>query len=210
MRFKSLIAALGTAILFALTFAPSPAGAVSICAHGIGCAFFGGLTMEECNALIDPSNTEAACFMFPTAGGSGPVLQRLNGQATLLIDKNSFPVVVATPGGEKTMMALLPHGDRKTADRDMVHKAFQEAFRTGSRTVDDSTATAVARQFKARIDVVKGPSGPIPASPNARIGVPLTGTGPTFPGPDEPCRVKGEHGCIPGHKDAPNSSGPAR
>jgi hypothetical protein len=154
MRNSVWATALAAAVCVSATFAPSTAGAVGIYNGNGGVLYLDWLNMEDCNAFT--AGTSFVCFALTTAGGggsgkTGPVLHRANGEANLVVNGKPGPVVVATGASDKALQDLVRQGKAKK-DAAAFQKAFDAAYASGSRKVNDAVANALSQQFKARIE----------------------------------------------------------
>ena len=157
-RTVALAAAAGM-IAFSAT---TEANAVLLCRIIRGmekCVSYPDMSMEECNRRVTTSSL--ACFpeaLIANTGGAGSskpaILQRENGQATLLIGGKAFPILVPTPSAAKSFMATLERNSTK-ADPAALEKAYDAATVGASRKVDDRLAKEVSEQFKAKIETGK-------------------------------------------------------
>ncbi|MFN4013933.1 MAG: hypothetical protein ACK4JB_01260 [Reyranella sp.] len=156
-RTMALAAAAGMA-----AFSATSANAVLLCCiiHGSeSCASFPDMSMEECNRRAQTNSF--ACFpealIANTGGGAGSkpaVLQRINGEATLLIGGKAFPILVPAPDAAKSFRAELERNSTK-ADPAVLKKAYDAALARASRRVDDQLAKQASEQFKAKIETGK-------------------------------------------------------
>ena len=140
--------ALAIAACAAILLPAAAAHAVGIYDSKGNLVYSGDLSMEDCNELTE--GTDYVCFGLATGGGGGtPVLERLNGGAVLVMRGNRATVAVATAADGRALKALAkqPRGTRAASLR----KAFQKAYAAGDRKVSDAVATALSRQFNARI-----------------------------------------------------------
>lgn len=140
-------------------FSAKSAHAVLLCCilHGSeSCASFPDISMEECNRRV--TAIHFVCFpqaLSANAGGSQPaVLQRANGEATLLIGGKAFPILVPKPDAAKSFRATYESNSTK-ADPAVLKKAYDAAVAGASRKVDDRLAKEASEQFKAKIEAGK-------------------------------------------------------
>ena len=134
MAIRSFAAAIAAAVSIC-AFAPSTAGAVGLYNGNAGVIYLDWMSMEVCNAF---------------AAGTRPA--RVNGEAFLVIDGKRMPVAIATRTTAEAVQEIVA---RKPADKAAFQKAVQAAYASGSKKVDDATATALSQQFKARIEADK-------------------------------------------------------
>ncbi|TAJ90728.1 MAG: hypothetical protein EPO10_18260 [Reyranella sp.] len=145
------------------TLSATSAHAVLLCCvvHGSeSCAPYPDMSMEECNRRVKVSTfacfPEALIANTGGAGGSKPVvLQRVNGEATLLIGGKAFPILVPTPDGAKSFRAALEKNSTM-ADPAVLKRAYDASIAGASRKVDDQLAKQASEQFKAKIEIGKG------------------------------------------------------
>ena len=114
--------------------------------------------MEDCNAFTAGSSMTCFGLAAPGGGNTGPVLQRANGEATLVVGSKRAPVVVATGATGKSLQDLirdiLRQGNPKK-DPVAFRTAFDAAYKGGTKKVDDAVANALSQQFKAPIETQK-------------------------------------------------------
>ncbi|MCW5703288.1 MAG: hypothetical protein KIT82_11985 [Bradyrhizobium sp.] len=149
---------------FGMTLAPSRADAAVIYNGNGGFLWLDWLDMEACNRFTQ--GTVFVCMpTLVTSGGGGssggPVLQRANGEASLLVSGKAVPVRVATPASGKALQEIIRQGDPKKVDPAAFQKAVDAAFAGASRKVDDAAANGVAQQYKARIENQKLEDGKV-------------------------------------------------